>query len=115
MTYEDRNPRDSSPLQVSRIRGIAQDAQLLPIDACVGVFTEPDHTLIAETESDDVGHFEIAGIPDGNYRLMVKSAYVGFCPANTRLQLDRRAKTKKTLLAKMRPADSDTCSFIELK
>jgi len=115
LTYENRNPIERESLPVSRVRGVAQDAQRLPIDACVGIFTEPDHNLIAVAETDEAGHFDLTGIPDGNYRLVVKSSYVGFSPANARLQIDRHAKAKRTLTAQMRPAGSDTGSFIELK
>jgi hypothetical protein len=115
MTYENRNPTETGPFQVSQIRGIAQDAQRLPIDACVGIFTEPEHNLIAVAESDGSGRFELTGIPDGNYRLVVKAIYTGFCPANAKLQIDRRTKTKKPLTAQMRSADSPTCSWIESK
>jgi hypothetical protein len=115
LTYENHNPTDNAPFQVSRIRGIAQDAQRLPIDACLGIFTEAEHTLIATAGTDDTGHFDLTGIPDGNYRLVVKSSYTGFCPANAKLQIDRRVKTKKTLTVEMRAAGSDTCSWIEMK
>jgi hypothetical protein len=115
MTYENRNPTETGPFQVSQVRGLAQDSQRLPIDACVGIFTEPDHNLIAVAESDGNGKFELTGIPDGNYRLLVKAIYTGFCPANAKLQIDRRTKTKKTLTAQMRSADSPTCSWIEMK
>jgi hypothetical protein len=115
MTYASRNPTDAAPLEISRIKGIAQDAERLPIDACVGIFTEPDHTLIAFTATDETGHFDLPGLPDGNYRLVIKSAYTGFCPGNAKVQIDRRLKTKKTLSAQMRRADSDTCSYIETK
>ena len=113
--YVNRNPAEYPPLLVSRIKGVALDAQHLPIDACVGIFTEPDRNLIAVAGTDESGHFELTGIPDGKYRLVIKASYTGFCPANIKLEIDRRAKTKKTLTAQMRPASSDTCSWIELK
>jgi hypothetical protein len=114
MTYEAGNPADR-PFQVTEIRGTAQDAQGVPIDACVGIFREADHTLIAIVETDDIGHFEFPGIPDGSYRLEVKSVYTGFCPAIAKIQTDRHAKNKKSLVAQMRAAKSDTCSWIEFK
>jgi hypothetical protein len=116
LAYENRNQIESGPLLVSRIQGNAQDAQSLPItQACAGIFTEPDHMLIAVTQSDETGHFELDGIPDGTYRLLVNPGYGGFCPANAKLKLDHHAKTKKALNAQMRVAGTGACSWIELK
>jgi hypothetical protein len=91
LSYEDRNQTDYGPLQISRIRGIAQDAQGGPIPkACAGIFTETDHKLIAVTETDEDGHFELDGIRDGDYRLMVKDRYKVFCPAHAMLRVKQQ-------------------------
>lgn len=114
LTYESRNQTDYGPLRVASIRGIAQDPQGVPIPkACIGAFTETDHKLIAVTQTDDSGKFELKGIPDGEYRLVAK--YEGFCPANAKLRIGRRAKSKKPLTVQMRFAGLDTCSYVELK
>ena len=63
--------------------------------------------------TDENGRFELKGIPDGNYRLVIK--YDAFCPANAKARIDRHASTKKTLIAHMRPGGIDTCSYLELK
>lgn len=114
LTYESHNQIDYGPLRVSQIRGIAQDAQgvLIP-GSCIGVFAKTDHKPIAVTETDENGHFELSGIPDGNYRLVIK--YDAFCPANAKVRIDRHVRTKKTLIARMRPSGIDTCSYVELK
>jgi hypothetical protein len=46
------------------IRGIAQNVQGVSLpETCAG------------TETDKEGHFELTGIPDGNYRRLVKDSY----------------------------------------
>jgi hypothetical protein len=114
LSYESRNQTDYGPLQVSKIRGTMQDAQGSPIPkACVAIFTEIDHKLIALTETDRSGYFKLKGIPDGNYRLIAK--YEGFCPANAKVRIERNRRIKKPLSVKMRFAGIDTCSYIELR
>jgi Carboxypeptidase regulatory-like domain len=114
LTYENRNQTDYGPLHVPGIRGIAQDAKGGPIPkACVGVFTEVGHKLIAVTQANGTGRFELKNIPDGEYRLVTK--YEGFCPANAKVVLERRAKGKKRLTVQMRFAGLDDCSYVQLK
>jgi Carboxypeptidase regulatory-like domain len=114
LTYENRNQTDYGPLQVTAIRGIATDAEGVTIPkVCVGVFTETGHKLIATTETDESGHFELKNIAVGDYRLVAK--YEGFSPANAKLRIEQRSRSKKPLAVQMRPAGLDTCSFVELK
>jgi hypothetical protein len=101
LTYESRNQTDYGPLVVTVVRGTVQDAEGGPIPkACVGVFTEADHKLVAFTGTDDRGKFELNGLHDGEYRLVAK--YEGFCPANAKLRIERRAKIKKPLTTSIR-------------
>jgi hypothetical protein len=114
MSYENRNQTDYGVLQVATVRGVVKDAQGVSIPkACVGIFTEAGHKLVATTQSDDGGQFEFNDIPDGGYRLVAK--YEGFSPANAKLRIERRSQTKRSLTVQMRPASFDTTSFIELK
>jgi Carboxypeptidase regulatory-like domain len=114
LKYENRNQTDYGPLQVAAVRGIAKDAQGVAIPkACVGVFTEAGHKLVATTQTDDGGHFELNDIPEGDYRLVAK--YEGFSPANAKLRIEQHSRSKKPLTVQMRPAGLDTHSFIELK
>jgi hypothetical protein len=114
LTYEHRNQVDSRPLRISGVRGIVQDPRNVEIpQACVGIFTESDHKLVLSTCADSKGHFELKGVTAGAYRLVVKVE--GFCPANARITLGRGAHLKNSLVAQMRPAGIDTCSWIELK
>jgi len=113
LSYQNRNQTDYGPLRVAALRGSATDSQGVAIPkTCVGVFTETDHKLIAATETDDNGRFELKGIPDGDYRLVAK--YDGFSPANAKLRVEH-SRSKKLLAVQMRPAGLDTTSFVELK
>jgi hypothetical protein len=114
LSYENRNQIDYGPLHVAAVRGVAKDAQSVVIPrACVGVFTEAGHKLVAATQTDDDGQFELNDIPDGAYRLIAK--YEGFSTANAKLRVDQRSQRKKSLTVQMRPTGVDMHSFIELK
>src|SRR6267143_3809167 len=70
MKYEDRNMIDYGPLRISAVRGSAKDFQgFATRNACVGVFSEADHKLVATTKATSEGLFEIPNIPNGHYRL----------------------------------------------
>ena len=114
LSYENSNQTDYGPLHVAAVRGVAKDAQgvLIP-EACVGVFTEPGHKLVASTQTDDDGQFELNDIPDGAYRLIAK--YESLSTANAKLRIEQRSQNKKSLTVQMRPTGLDTHSFIELK
>jgi hypothetical protein len=114
LSYENRNQTDYGPLHVAAVRGFAKDAQGVVIPkACVGVFTEVGHKLVATTRTDDDGRFRLNDIPDGDYRLIAK--YEGFSPANAKLRIEQRLQSKKSLTVQMRPTGLDTQSFIELR
>ena len=113
LSYQDRNQTDYGPLRVAAVHGNTKDSQGVAIPkACVGVFTETDHKLIAATETDEKGHFELKDLPSGNYRLIAK--YEGFSPANVKLRIEH-SRSKKSLVVQMRPAGLDTNSFVELR
>ena len=114
LSYENRNQTDYGPLHVAAVRGVAKDAQGVVIPkACVGVFTEAGHKLVATTQTDDDGQFELNDIPDGAYRLIAK--YEGFSTANVKLRIEQRSHGKKLLTVQMRLSGLDAHSFIELK
>ncbi len=113
LSYTNRNQTDYGPLRVPAVRGVAQDAQGVAIPrACVGVFTESDHKLIAATETDDSGNFKLKDIKAGEYRLVV--TYEGFSPANAKVRIGHSRGTK-VLCVQMRPAGLDSGSFVEAK
>ena len=112
MAYENRNQVDYGPLQLGSVRGIAQDFQGVEIPrACVGIFTDADHKLVATGETDDHGRFVLSGVPKGVYRLVVK--YPGFCPANALVRIS--GGKGKSAIVHMKAAGIDTCSYVEAK
>jgi len=114
VAYENRNQTDYGPLRIVVVRGIVRDGQRVGIpNACVGVFTESDHKLVVALETDGSGHFEVAGVPKGDYRLVVK--YPGFCPANARVRVQAGTQRAKPLAVHMRPAGIDICSYVDRK
>lgn len=114
LSYQNRNQVDYGPFQVATILGNAKDAQGVAIPkVCVGVFTESDHKFLAATETDDSGHFELKHIPNGDYRLVAN--YEGFSPANAKLRVERRKRSKKPLVVQMRSGGLDSVSYVELK
>jgi hypothetical protein len=103
---------DYGPLQLGTIRGIVQDRDRVKIPmACVGVFTEGDHKLVATAETDEGGRFSLEKVVKGKYVLVVK--YLGFCPANVGIQVS--GKRGKSATVHMLGAALDTCSYIEAK
>jgi hypothetical protein len=115
-SYENRNQTDYGPLQVASVRGVVKDPQGVSIPkACVVVFTEAAHKLVATTQTDDRGKFGFNDIPDGAYRLVAR--YEGFSPANAKLRIERRlqGQNKRPMTVQMRAAGLDTSSFVELK
>jgi len=69
--------------------------------------------IVATTETSGNGEFEVRGVPNGDYRIVVK--YHGLCSANALIRLRQRSGQSKPLIAHMRPAGIDTCSYIDKK
>jgi len=110
LSYENRNQVDYGPLRMAIIGGTAEDSQRVPIpDVCVGVFTEVDHKLVAVVSTDQRGRFELKGIPEGTYRLVVK--YEGFSPANAKVRIEH-SRRNKLLTVQMRPTGLDSGSVV---
>jgi hypothetical protein len=96
------------------IRWSAKDFQGFVVpNACVGVFSETDHKLVATGEAGSDGVFEIQNVPNGKYRLIV--ACEGFCAANVSIILKSRSHVRKRLVATMKPSAVDVCSYVEWK
>ena len=79
---------------------------------CVGLFTAKEHRLLATTETDSHGYFELRDIPRGDYRIIAK--VLGFCAANVPVRIDSHRGKRKVLLH-IRPEGIDTCSWGDYK
>jgi hypothetical protein len=114
LSYENRNQVDYGPVVLKQVRGLAKDLDGVPVpNVCVGVFNELDHKLVAATQTDTKGWFELKAIPDGDYRIVAKCE--AFCPANARVRIKARSRTRKALSIHFRPFGIDTCSYIDQK
>ncbi len=113
MPYEHHNQVDYT-LRVSSVVGVAKDVQGFEVKgACVGIFTENGQKLLAAKETSVDGRFEIEGLPNGRYRLVVTTRVL--CAANAAIILKNKSRRGKSLVAVMKPSGIDACSWIELK
>ncbi len=120
--YGSRNQVDPKP---SSVRGVAgrvimevgnPTKELDPIPACLGLFTEEDHRLVASAVADGEGHFRFKSVPAGRYRLVVRDPQNSLCVANMPLRIVRWPRGKaKPLVIHMRPAGIDDCSYGDFK
>lgn len=111
MVYENHNQVEPKILQLGTVRGVVQWGRVRIAKACIGVFTETDHKLVATIETDDTGQFSSERIPKGAYRLVVR--YSAFCSANAPIQVS--GKRGKSATVHIEAAGIDTCSYIEAK
>ena len=111
MTYESRNQVDPKPLKLAAINGLAIDEGGSSIHkACIGLFSETEHRLIASAETSEDGKFLFDKIPHGRYRLVAKHPLL--CTANVPLVIGSRPfRSKKQLVLHMKVSGIDTCSY----
>ena len=117
--YENHNQVDYEPLKVLAVLGTgmvetndkSQPGKAVP-GACLSLFTEKEHKLVASVTADSDGRFQFAAVPVGNYRLVARSD--GFCTANIPLEVVKSSHRKPKLVVRFRPAGIDTCSYGEL-
>ena len=120
MEYESRNQYDPPPLLIDILSGRAFDdlaqsgeatIELPAVDgACVGLFTEKKHQIVATTVTDSNGRFRFERIPDGLYRLVVSSDM--FCVANVPIQITSKvSQNHREVAVHMRGLNYDDCSF----
>lgn len=110
--YENHNQTDYGPLIVQEVKGTITDPQQGAVSkACVGIFTESDHKLVAATESGADGTFFLGSIPPGRYRLVVKADPL--CAANVPLEVVKHQRKTKVLRVHMKPRGLDSCSYGE--
>jgi hypothetical protein len=127
LKYENKNQVNPNPLSVSTVSGrvIVEVGELGgsareigPVtEACLGLFAEKDHQLLATAVVDDEGRFVFDAVPSGKYRLVVRAGPL--CVANVPLRVTSRKRRKegddKQVVVHMRAAGIDTCSYADYK
>ena len=107
-TYEDLNEKNPKRLRVSHVQGLAviyaiqSESNVVIKGACVALFAEGDHRLVAQTVSSEAdGSFAFQAIPSGRYRLVIRH-HLGFMNvANVPLTV-AQPKTDETRSGKTR-------------
>jgi len=82
-----------------------------PVPACVGLFTEQGHRLVASVVADEDGRFRFAAIPSGRFRLIVRDPLNVFCLANMPLRIVSSRGKGTPLVIHMRASGIDICSY----
>jgi hypothetical protein len=124
IAYENHNQADPDPLSIRSLTGQviaevgAEHQEIGPIPgACLGLFTDEEHRLVATATADQEGRFQFGKIPNGKYRLVIGVG--SFCTANVPLQVtgERRGKVagKRQLVIHMAPGGIDQCSYGDYK
>lgn len=126
--YESKNQVDPRPLSVGRVSGRVfievgklggATREVGPVTkACLGLFTEKEHRLVATAVVDDNGRFAFGTVPAGKYRLVVLAEPL--CVANVPLHVTLSSRSSrgdkgKQLVIHMRAAGYDTCSYADYK
>jgi hypothetical protein len=87
-----------------------------PVPACLGLFTETDHRLVASAVANQEGRFRFGVVRSGRFRLVVRDPLNSFCLANMPLHVVKWPRRKtKPLVIHMRPAGIDDCSYGDFK
>jgi hypothetical protein len=120
--YGNRNQVDPKRSDVSSLSGrviseVGDPAKEVgPVPACLGLFTEKDHRLVASAVADEEGRFKFESVASGRYRLVVRDPQNLFCVANMPLRVVASLRgTAKSLVIHMRPAGIDDCSYSDFK
>ncbi len=118
-SYISRNQVDYGPIRLKIIRGkvfIEQNdgTPLDSIPACLALFTEKSHRLVARSEANDNGYFIFRAVRPGRYRLVVRDPQGFFCPANVKVLITKQGPRTR-LGVHMRSGGIDSCSFVDTK
>lgn len=124
--YVNRNQLDPRPLSVTKLLGrvMVEVGELggstretgPASGACLGLFTEREHQLVAIVSADKEGRFAFDAVPEGEYRLIVRADPL--CLANVPLRVVRSQRggtRKKQVVVHMRAAGIDTCSYADYR
>ena len=126
LKYENKNQVNPSPLSVIAVSGrviveageLGAAKEIGPVtEACLGLFAEKDHQLVATAVVDDEGRLAFGAVPVGKYRLVVHAGPL--CVANVPLRVIRGKRGKESngmqVVVHMRAAGYDTCSYGDYK
>jgi len=106
--YTDTNKKKKKTFRLSAIKGvtihyaaenIGPDPENYYKGACLGLYTEKEHKLVASTFSGKNGIFDFENIPDGNYRLIITTGFTN--AANIPIQLEKsksKSRQKKIMV-----------------
>jgi hypothetical protein len=114
-TYQNHNMIDYGPLVFRNLSGRAIDPSSAEVPgACLGLFTEDGHRLVAVTETDQDGNFAFATVEPGRYRLVAR--YDSLCTANIPLKIVRWPRGRqRELVLHMKGRGIDQCSYGDYK
>jgi len=122
MVYANHNHVDYGPLTVRAVSGrvvgeVGRPAkELSTLPACLGLFTEDSHVLVATGFADERGQFRFKSVPARRYRLIVRDLQNAFCVANVPPDIVKWPRGKnEPLVIHMRPTGLDDCSYGALK
>jgi hypothetical protein len=112
MVYGHQNQIDPKPIELRQVVGkvIDPNGVVMPL-ACVGIFTESEHSRLRFIQADKNGHFEINDLPDGKYRLV--GQLPGFCPANAQITVKSKSHHRNTVVVHMNVRGIDDCSYVD--
>ena len=121
--YTDCNKTDPPSLAIRVVTGRVveetgdPEKKARPINgACISLFTEKDHKLVASIIADDKGHFIFDAIKPGLYRLVVRDPQNTSSAANRRVQVYPRGQgpvpKSLGLVAHLRLAGTGDCGTI---
>lgn len=115
--YEDNGLATLGPLKIVEVRGttaieVGSVKRAKAPGACVSLFSEQGHRLVAEAKADSDGRFELKDIAPGRYRLVARARM--FCTANIPILVVKSTAARTQLLVKFRPTGIDVCSAGEL-
>lgn len=113
--YQDHNQVVPRPISLQAVKGVVETdvGNEVASGACIGVFTEGGHRLVAAVQSDAAGKFSFPMIPPGAYRLVVQ--YSDLCAPNARIRVGGPARRKILLHIHMKFSAVDDCSYVDLK